>query len=99
MDLTLFLRDIGRNVRFARTAAGITQSELAASAGVSERLIRSVENGEARNVSIGRLVSILNRLGLDLRVGGDEPTGVPITQDPGYSDLLQRAVASWNCEE
>lgn len=99
MDLTMFLRDIGRRIRSARAEAGFTQGQLASSAGVSERLIRSVENGEARNVSIGRLVSILNQFGLDLYVGKIDPTGAQVSQGSEYSELLQQAVASWGCEQ
>lgn len=99
MDATILLRDIGRSVREARTRVGITQRQLATRAGVSERLVRFVENGEARNVSIGRLISILDQLGLDLRVGDGGCTETPVAQDASYSNLLQQAVASWKSGE
>lgn len=98
MSATTLLRDIGRSVEKARKGAGITQRQLAALAGVSERLVRSVENGEAQSVSISRLISIMEQLGLDLCVVGSSVVE-PVTQDSSYSDLLQQTVASWKSEE
>lgn len=98
MSTVALLRDIGRSVGEARKSAGLTQKQLAALAGVSERLVRSVENGEAQNVSISRLISIMEQLGLDLCVVGSSVVE-PVTQDASYSDLLQQAVASWKSEE
>jgi transcriptional regulator with XRE-family HTH domain len=37
--------DFGRSVRRARLAAGLTQSQLANRAGITERTVRSVEHG------------------------------------------------------
>lgn len=99
MGSELLLRDVGRRVRDARTAAGITQRQLAALSGVSERLVRSVESGEARSISVDRLAAILSQLGLDLRVEERPPVETPTEQDALYSSLLRQAVASWNREE
>ena len=99
MSTATLLRYIGQEVRTARKSAGITQRQLAALANVSERLVRSVENGEAQNVSISKLASILEQLGLGLHVdNGAIEQWAPVTQDPSYGDLLRQAVASWDRE-
>lgn len=94
MDATWFCREVGRRVRAGRKAAGLTQRELASRAGVSERLVRSVENGEARGVSIERVLSILAELGIGLELT-DEPERLQPAHDASYSALLRQAVESW----
>lgn len=99
MDTATLLRYIGQEVRAARKSVGITQRQLAVLANVSERLVRSVEYGEAQNVSISKLASILGPLGLGLYVdNGTIAQGAPVTQDPSYGNLLRQAVAAWNGE-
>ena len=73
---------------------GLTQRELARRAKVSERLVRSLENGEARSVSLDRMISVLSQLGIGLQLA--DTAAVPTsTQDDSYSVLLRQAVESW----
>ena len=94
MDATTFCRDIGRRVRCERKAMGLTQRELASRAKVSERLVRSIENGEARGVSLDKMMSVLSQLGMGLQLV-DTPETPSSTQDDSYSVLLRQAVESW----
>lgn len=59
---------IGREVRRARTALGLTQSRLAARAGVSLPTVQNVEAGRA-NPAHATLCRLLGPLGLSLELG------------------------------
>lgn len=61
-------RTVAREVRERRRALGLTQQDLAELAGVSERFIRFVEQAKA-SVQLDALESVLDALGLELRVG------------------------------
>lgn len=98
MDTITFCREVGRRVRCERKAMGLTQRELACRAKVSERLVRSIENGEARGVSLDKMISVLSQLGLSLLLA-DEPGALSSTQDDSYSILLRQAVESWGGAE
>ena len=58
---------ISEAVRQRRQALGLTQLELADLAEVSERLIRDLERGPL-TVGIDKLLSILESLGLEIRI-------------------------------
>ena len=94
MDTSTFCREIGRQVRLERGAAGLTQRELADRGGVSERLVRSIEKGEAGGVSLDRLISVFSQLGIDIRLA-DMSEAPASTQDDSYDALLRQAVESW----
>ncbi len=55
-----------RNVRRLRTAAGLSQEELAARAGLHRTYISSVERGQ-RNVSLENIGALASGLGSDPR--------------------------------
>lgn len=99
MNATLLARNIGRKVRERRKDAGLTQKQLAKSTGVSERLIRALEAGDARGIGLENLAAVLSPLGLDLRLTENGEVGEiayeVTTINDDYEDLLQRAVASW----
>ena len=63
-----FVTQLGSQVYTARTTQGLTQSMLATRAGVSERLIRYLEKGQAQSVQLNKLLAILSALGLDLSI-------------------------------
>lgn len=66
-------KDFGAAVRFARKAAGLSQSDLAGAVGLTRTSICNIEAG-IQNVSIRRVASIAGALGLqpaDLLPGGD----------------------------
>lgn len=73
-------RTIGQTIRQARVDSGLKQSQLASLAGVSERTLISVEMGTAPGIGMGKLASILDVLGLDLKV-------VPAVQKNNNHDL------------
>lgn len=79
----LDLQRLGDALREARTAAGLTQQELAARAGVSLSYISMLEKGQ-RNVTLSTLDSIAQALGRQLTISIDPP------MTPHQNDLLSR---------
>lgn len=64
-------RQAGIYVRRAREAQGITRAALAKTASVSERLLASLELGDATGIRLDKLLAIFNALGLALAAQGD----------------------------
>lgn len=64
-------RQAGIYVRQAREAQGFTRATLAKKAGVSERLLASLELGDATGIRLDKLLAIFNALGLALAAQGD----------------------------
>ena len=100
MNATVLARSIGTRVRSRRLVRGLTQRQLAEIAGVSERLIRLLEAGEAPGIGLEKLALILTPLGLELRLvdlecDGGELRQEPVAQSNEYAVLLLRTVASW----
>lgn len=95
VDATDTSRWMGREVRSRRTALGLTQAQLSESSGVSERLIRSLEQGEATSIGLDRLVSVLAALGLELVLSDGTRAPESDAHDDNYSKLLESVVASW----
>ena len=62
MDFGSFLKRLGKNVRRARWAAGLTQAQLAAK-GISFRYLGEIERGE-RNPSVETLFILSRHLGV-----------------------------------
>lgn len=100
MDAQVLIRTIGAQVKKSRLKAGLTQKQLAQMAGVSERLIRSLEAGISSGVGLEKLAAILTPLDLELQLarsnGSQENSFYPTaSQKQAYSSLLQKTVASW----
>ncbi len=57
--------DIGRALREAREAQGLTQSQLADLAGVGVRFISELERGKA-TTELGRALHVLHVVGVDV---------------------------------
>ncbi|MCF0104489.1 MAG: helix-turn-helix domain-containing protein [Eggerthellaceae bacterium] len=95
MDCVTFSRDIGRKVRERRLQKSLTQKQLAEAAGVSERLIRSLEIGESQGISLEKLLNILQEVELCLELV-ESPSNRETSPYENYSRLLQSAVASWS---
>ena len=78
-----FYRDLGRNVRTARSAAGKSQSEVAEFLDVTFQQVQKYENGK-------------NRIPLDRLVGLADFLEVPLSQfiDPSDSDTQFHSLAS-----
>lgn len=64
-------RQAGIYVRQAREAQGITRAALAKKADVSERLLASLELGDATGIRLDKLLSVFSALGLALVAQGD----------------------------
>lgn len=64
-------RQAGIYVRQAREAQGLTRAALAKKAGVSERLLASLELGDATGIRLDKLLVIFDTLGLALAAQGD----------------------------
>lgn len=66
----MLLQELGRAIRRARNARGLTQAQLAADAGVSRNTLNRVENGVFPDLGIKKVESILERLGMKLKPVG-----------------------------
>lgn len=64
-------RQAGIYVRQAREAQGLTRAALAKKAGVSERLLASLELGDATGIRLDKLLAVFGALGLALAAQGD----------------------------
>lgn len=64
-------RQAGIYVRQAREAQGLTRAVLAKKAGVSERLLASLELGDATGIRLDKLLAVFGALGLALAAQGD----------------------------
>lgn len=100
MEKLKFSQEIGQNVQARRSSLNLTQKQLASIAGVSERLVRSIEAGDAQGVGLTKLEAVLAPLGLELRlVSVGHPKGESASpahfRDDEYEMLLQSAVDSW----
>ena len=91
-------RQAGIYVRQAREAQGITRAALAKKAGVSERLLASLELGDATGIRLDKLLTIFNALGLALAAQGDigeakneRPVDAPHPDQPCSTSRCHRA--------
>lgn len=64
--------EIGTHVREVRKKRHLTQAELAALAGVSDRFVRDVERGKT-SIQVGHLAPVLDVLGLQLDINPRVP--------------------------
>ncbi len=71
MSITELSKIIGDEVRLRRRQLGISQAQLAERAEVSKRLIVGLEGGEATQISLSRLVSVFDELGIQVEVSYD----------------------------
>jgi transcriptional regulator with XRE-family HTH domain len=71
------LQDLGREVRKARLATGLTQASLARASGLSRETLNLLESGLVRDLGIRKVLAVFNRLGLEMyvqpRVGSASP--------------------------
>jgi transcriptional regulator with XRE-family HTH domain len=71
---------LGRELKGARLALGLTQVEVAARLGVSASYISAVEAGK-RNLTLGQLANIANAMRLGIDVSFIRPDGKPVRLD------------------
>ena len=60
--------EIGYAIKDARSELGLTQAQLADTAGISERCLWSLELGRSPGVQLDKLLAVFKVLGLDLRI-------------------------------
>lgn len=82
-------RQAGIYVRQAREAQGLTRATLAKKAGVSERLLASLELGDATGIRLDKLLAVFGALGLALAAQGgigetknEQPVDAPHADQP-----------------
>lgn len=100
-------RQAGIYVRQAREAQGITRAALAKKAGVSERLLASLELGDATGIRLDKLLAVFGALGLALAAQGDigetkneQPVDAPHADQPCSTSRrhhAQRPSHSYRC--
>lgn len=67
------LLDLGKTIKDLRKEKGVTQEQLASSAGLSRATLSKLENGYLGNVSVVTLANILNALGYELDIKLSNP--------------------------
>ncbi len=70
VDPDLVARAIGRKLKAARKAKGMTQEQLAKQVGISTRRLGDIERGVARNLQLKTLVAVINALDSSDFLGG-----------------------------
>lgn len=85
-------RQAGIYVRRAREAQGLTRRQLAHACGISERLLASLELGDAPGIGLDRLLAVFSALGLTLQVAGCPQEKEPAR--PGNSMSLPTRIES-----
>ena len=63
------VKKLGLLVRETRKAQGLTQEQLAATAGVGVRFVRELEQGK-ESCHLGKVLIVLAMLGIELKVNG-----------------------------
>lgn len=71
--------EIGPSIRELRKEKGITQAELAVAVGVSRVTLSKLENGKLAGISIGVILSILERF--DREISFIEPAALPTLEE------------------
>lgn len=85
-------RQAGIYVRQARETQGLTRATLAKKAGVSERLLASLELGDATGIRLDKLLAIFDALELALAAQGDiSETKNEHPIDAPHADLQPRS--------
>jgi y4mF family transcriptional regulator len=64
------IEKLGNIVKQARKEQGLTQEQLAATAGVGVRFIRELEQGK-ESCYIGKALTVVTMLGIDIKIGGE----------------------------
>jgi transcriptional regulator with XRE-family HTH domain len=80
------VQELGRELREARIAAGLSQQALAHAAGLSHPTVSRIERGRSRAVSIVQLARLFGIVGLDLSARA-YPSGDPL-RDAAHERLL-----------
>jgi transcriptional regulator with XRE-family HTH domain len=68
---------VGRELKHARHALGLTQAQVAKGLGVSPSYVAAVEAGR-RNLTLGQLANVANAMRLGVRVSFVHADGTPL---------------------
>lgn len=82
------IAELGQAVRKARTERGLTQAQLAASAGISRETLNLLENGLVRDLGVRKVLALFEQLGVHLTVNHAE--------QPRRPDYLRMACTTAN---
>lgn len=82
------LQEIGYTIRKARRARGLTQVELARSAGLSRTTMNQLENGVFPDIGVTKAQAILAALGLGFRI---QP--LPRSRRPNYVRMARTSAS------
>lgn len=74
-------RQAGIYVRRSREHQGLTRAQLAEAAGVSERLLASLELGDATGIRLDKLLAVFGALGIGLAARGESIGSVQTESD------------------
>lgn len=83
MEIDLNLEELGQAIRRVRLARGLTQAQLAQTAGVTRVTLNQLENGLIRELGVRKLSDLLSQLDLTL--------SVDVMPDRRQSDYLRLA--------
>jgi transcriptional regulator with XRE-family HTH domain len=85
---------LGRSIRAAREAAGLTQARLGTKSGIDGKYVSEIERG-TRNLPLATLHAIVKKglgLELDIRFGSDgKPSPTPL---PATVEAIARSIAA-----
>ncbi len=91
----MHLQDLGREVRKARLAKGLTQAQLARETNLSRETLNLLENGLVRDLGLRKVLKVLDHLGLEMivqaRVGTAPPNYVRMactSANVGFKSML-----------
>lgn len=92
MERVRTVGDVGGLARAVRIARGWSQRQAGDAAGVSRRFVNMLEGGQHANAEIGRVLALLDALGVRLTatLPGEDATApaAPPARDAGASDEI-----------
>lgn len=83
------ISEIGVKILEARKRLKITQQELASQAGVNASTISAIENGQATDIGLRRLLRVVESVGLEITI---HPARMGYTLDDAKDDLREASV-------
>ena len=82
------LEEVGQAIRRARLARGLTQAQLAQTAGLTRVTLNQLENGLIRELGVRKLTALLNQLDMTLSI-----EALPDRRPPDYLRLASTAAS------
>jgi transcriptional regulator with XRE-family HTH domain len=89
---------VGRELREARSALGLTQVEVAGRLGVSASYISAVEAGK-RNLTLAQLANIANAMRLGIDVSFIRPDGTPVRTGANATRRTQAPISHGSSQD